>query len=229
MAQCEVCGNETFSDDTVCDDCQVRMPKPTAQSAKPEPKTVEEFIVHKCENCGKSTYMRYGNAWLCDECKTIAKAASGDYNNGNDSKPDIPLETTAATYNPDNFLNLTFEQVYQKIFNDYAVRVSELSDEALLHRIIYHRRAQEIDKIQEGIVLGEKERRLKTRKGTARERLLSGAVPGNKVFPTKSDQEKAEAEAKKSQQTTMSKTEKALKKMVDSGVPEATARQILGL
>ena len=224
---CQVCGNDTFDDSDICDDCADKMPKP---AVKLEPK--ESVDIHRCEGivdslpCPNGTVSKYGSLWLCDTCKVIAKAQSGDYvDNGAVPEPD----KTTPVYDPDNFTNMSFDEVFKRIFNDYAPRVSELSDEALLQRIIYHRRAQEIDKTLEGIVLSEKERRLKSRKGAARDALLSGGIAGTKAFPTQSEQDKADKESAVSEKSKRSKLERALDKLVKAGGDEAMVRKILGL
>jgi hypothetical protein len=226
---CQVCGNETFSDADICDDCEPTIPKATktkeAEIIKPD--IVE---VHKCEGivdglaCPNGTSTKYGSLWLCDSCRIKAKAESGNYVDSNSPAP----ETTTPTYDPDNYTNMGFEEVFKRIFNDYAPRVSELSDEALLQRIIYHRRAQEIDKTLEGIVLSEKERRLKTRKGKERDKLTSG-IDGTKAFPTQSEQDKADKAAQTTEKKTKTKLERALARLVEAGADEALARKVLGI
>lgn len=224
---CQVCGNDTFDESDICDDCADKMPKPAARL---EPQ--ESVDIHRCEGivdtlpCPNGTISKYGSLWLCDTCRVIAKAQSGDYvDNGAVPEP----EKTTPVYDPDQFVNISFEEVFKRIFNDYAPRVAELSDEALLQRILYHRRAQEIDRTLEGIVLGEKERRMKTRKGAARDRLASAGIPGTKAFPTQPEQDKADKDSAISEKKTKSKLEKALDRLVKAGGDEAMVRKILGI
>jgi hypothetical protein len=236
LMNCEICGNETFSDSTVCEDCKPNIPKPAKRNKSVEVESVEvetvELELHRCENtidgvrCDRATTSKYGNQYLCEPCKMVVKTRDG-------ATAEIysaaPLEVTNQTYDPDNFANMTFEQVYQKIFNDYAPRVAELSDEAILQRIIYHRRAQEIDKALEGIVLGEREKRIKTRRGRDRDALLTGGIQGTKVFTTKSQQEESERAEKRAQASKGNKVSNAVKKMVATGMDRSMVLNLLGL
>jgi hypothetical protein len=224
---CQVCGNDTIDESDICDDCADKMPKPAARLEEKE-----SVDIHRCEGivdslpCPNGTVSKFGSLWLCDTCKVIAKSQSGDYqSNGAVPEP----EKTTPVYDPDQFVNISFEEVFKRIFNDYAPRVAELSDEALLQRILYHRRAQEIDRTLEGIVLGEKERRMKTRKGAARDRLASAGIPGTKAFPTQPEQDKADKDSAVAEKSKKSKLEKALDRLVKAGGVESEIRKILGI
>ena len=197
---CEICGNETYSEDEqLCDDC--RSSQPTIKNVTKETLTVkvqetEELSnLHRCEHtfpetgglqCLNVTALKYGAQWLCAPCTTLVKNAEGrqttESPRWNATAQSEPLKTQPAEYAPENFTSMSYEQVFQKIFNEYAPRLAEMTDEDILTRILYHKRAQEIDRILEGIVVGEVERRGKKKSSKTIE---DWRAKGDKNFDSK--------------------------------------------
>jgi len=246
---CEICGNETFSEDAqLCDDCAAAQPviknKTKETLAIVVSETEDLSNLHRCEwtfpetggtQCLRLTDAKYGTRYLCKDCTILAKNAEGrtetESPRWQQTAQSEPLKTTPSEYDPANFTSMSYEQVFQKIFNEYAPRLADMPDDEILTRILYHKRAQEIDKILEAIVIGEVEKRAKKKTSKAVEDWRN---KGDKNFDSKRPflsgvELEAQEKAEKKEKTQKSKIELHVDRLVKAGMDRAEVRRILGL